>query len=107
MTFTVSGTSGLTFPDASTQPSTAIGNSQTWTSFTVGSTRVSGTTYTNSTGRPILVLICGYGNGAFYVNGTSLGGYNVSGNVYGSIIIPNGATYMSNITSMSTWWELR
>ena len=115
---------GLTFSDTSTQTSTGIGYSpQVWTNVT--SSRALGTTYTNSTGRPILVapnLTCG-GAGVgivyTYINGTSIG-YTGQGSasssatymgIFTSIIVPNGATYafsglVGNLT-LNIWWELR
>ena len=95
-----------------------IGVNQTWQDVTAS--RAIGTTYTNSTGKPILVAIT-YTNSA----GTSVQGLTINGVVtYASgvttagtsgagftLIVPNGATYVtvSNTGTMTkvTWNELR
>jgi hypothetical protein len=103
---------------------TSIGVGQTWTNVT--GSRALGTTYTNSTGRPIQVHV--QGNGApsgsilkSYINGVyfSDSGTNfVSSGSFRpqySLIIPNGVTYRfdsytdggTNATNLNTWWELR
>lgn len=122
MSMIIDGTNGLTFNDSSTQGSTAIGFSpQSWQNVTAS--RTSGTTYTNSTGRSIMVS-------SFDTTGTNLTGYGtVNGTVAGSVItqqkiyhatdttnigitfiVPAGATY--TVTWGGTygtiqWWELR
>ena len=92
----------------------AFGVDQTWQN--VGGSRSAGTTYTNSTGKPIMVCIS-QGDGSsvannFYVNGNLIARqaiYNTGSNS-NSYIIPNGATYMwelSSGVSFYLWWELR
>jgi hypothetical protein len=96
--------------------SDGIGFSQTWQSFVTGSTRVSGTTYTNTTGKPIMVSVISTGGGglqtdltisSLLVSRTTIGG---AGTNYASAtgIVPPGATYSATFNgSSSTWFELR
>ena len=99
-----------------TQP--AIGVGQTWTN--VAGSRSAGTTYTNSTGKPIMVaaysssspsngqgivltisgITVGYGYFAYATN-------QFVNTVYG--IVPDGATYVVTVssTSIAGWVELR
>jgi hypothetical protein len=120
-TFIAPGTSGNLLASngtdwASTAPVGAIGVGQTWQTFTT-STRVSGTTYTNSTGKPIMVIL-GYGrNGGWTV---TVGGVqmffaqhdsnNNNGNAV-SFIVPTGLTYVASggqgEANASYWAELR
>ena len=122
MSTSIDGTNGITFPNSSTQSQSAgMGTSataQTWQNVT--SSRALGTTYTNSTGYPIMVAVSqsstasgGFG-GAFSINGTGLPqNYSyASGSGYITLqtyIVPNGATYScaSNATTLNSWFELR
>ena len=92
-----------------------IGVNQTWQSVS----RAIGTTYTNSTGKPIVVAIT-YTNSeansvqGLVINGQTIyvGAVNTAGSSGGfSLVIPNGATYVtvSNTGTMTlvTWGELR
>ena len=97
---------------------TQIGWGQTWTNVT--SSRATGTTYTNSTGRPIFISVSPTAStqliGAFYINNTyvaisqdtpSGGGGSGSNFTY---VIPNSNTYRVVNTSnwsINQWWELR
>lgn len=78
----------------------------------VTGSRVSGTTYTNSTGKPIHVFINGYFSGGgpftFEINTVVQGSYTYVANGYFSFsfIIPNGATYKATCT-FTKWSELR
>lgn len=120
MAVTINGTSGVTFNNGSTQSVGAVGaGSQTWTNFTAS--RAFSTTYTNSTGYPIMIAVQGVsagvaGNKAVncYVNGAVIvvnGFYTTTGNNHASFtaIIPNGATYRSDGdgVTVGSWWELR
>lgn len=109
-----SGSVTSTMLAAAVQP---IGVGQTWTNVT--GSRATGTTYTNSTGRPIMVVVSPVASGSligtFNIGGSSVGvvQFTPSGGGGGSpffYIIPNGITYSvtnnSNF-SISTWWELR
>ena len=91
-----------------------IGLGQTWQTFSVGSTRVNGTTYTNTTGKPIQILILGNPISAanpcnITVSGTVISSAN-NGNSGGvnapsAPIVPPGATYSA--TGATSWSELR
>lgn len=95
-----------------------IGVGQTWQTFSIGSTRVYGTTYTNTTGRPIVVSwsTANCGNSAYNLviagntfQYASCGNLAVGQNLSG--VVPSGATYVINLTSGSAttpiWSELR
>lgn len=98
-----------------------IGSSQTWQN--VLGSRTSGTTYTNSSGKPIMVCVntlsVGAGSTALdvVVSGVAIQSNSVYGNGAGysasvSFIVPNGATYSaagygSGGGSLSKWTELR
>jgi hypothetical protein len=103
---------------------TSIGVGQTWTNVT--GSRALGTTYTNSSGKPIQVHVQGVGSpsGALlkaYINGTYFAdsGVNfcaaIASRPQFSLIIPDGVTYRfdsytdagTNATTLNTWWELR
>jgi hypothetical protein len=121
-TITLPNNSGTVLTTASTDTvnslNAGIGVNQTWQDVTAS--RAIGTTYTNSTGKPIIVALT-YTNSA----GTSVQGLTINGVVvYASgvttatvsgagfaLIVPNGATYVtvSNSGTMTkvTWTELR
>jgi hypothetical protein len=94
-----------------------VGLGQTWSDQTTN--RVAGTTYTNSTGKPIVFTVSGistaasasiygYVNGVFLVFGSSSAGANTL--VAGfTLVVPNGATYKADIGNcyISIWSELR
>lgn len=94
-----------------------IGLNQTWQNMTAS--RVSGTTYTNTTGKPIMVVAYSMGEASgasglwLYVNDTIINsGYTNSGayeqlNVVG--IIPNNSSYKVTIQAgtLTSCWELR
>ena len=114
----IAGTNTITLP-ASTGTaaltSDVIGVGQTWQTVT----RVTGTTYTNSTGKPIMAAVsytCDTGNTVqgLTINGITCyaAGCSGSGDPSGfSLIVPNGATYrfLTNGGSISlvSWSELR
>jgi hypothetical protein len=99
--------------------SQGLGAGQTWSS----PTRAFGTTYTNSTGRAIFVVICvtppgsnGYVN--VIVQGVTIAILGVTSGATSSVpatacfVVPDGATYSSSVASGSTpglqyWKELR
>lgn len=91
----------------------SIGVGQTWQD--VGGSRVLGTTYTNSTGKPIQVHVTGYtsaGTIGFQINSVTYQSYTYTTNGYicFSVIVPPGATYgLTNPggVSIHTWMELR
>lgn len=99
-----------------------VGQGQSWQNVTAS--RALGTTYTNTTGKPILVNVFikygggGGGNGGnLYVNGIKVATCYETGYTIGftlSAIVPNGATYMADgilsgyVNSiLDTWVELR
>ena len=84
-----------------------LGVGQTWTA--VAASRSSGVTYTNSTGKPIMVAISqSLSGGTITIGGVSrifAAGGSVQPFVF---IVPNGVTYKAIITSFITYWhELR
>ena len=95
-----------------------IGDGQTWQNLTAS--RSVGTTYTNTTGKPICVNIqtTGVNNTATTIS-ANVGGAGVmmigrdssagTAQAVGSVIIPIGATYVISITTaaLAEWWELR
>ena len=90
-----------------------IGVNQTWTDVT--SSRANNTTYTNSTGKPILISFQPTGSGSsgiYQADGNTIGGWSNNGNnsqFTMSFIVPNGQTYKVILSagSIGTWWELR
>jgi len=117
----VAGTNTITLP-ASTGTtaltSDVIGLNQTWQNLT--SSRAAGTTYTNSTGKPIFVQIGGSQSGTYSiftltVNGVVVDTWSLNLASYGATIgsvkaiVPNGATYLYTVTtgSLNNWYELR
>ena len=110
---------GTTWTSAT--PAGGLGVGQTWQDVT--GSRVSGTTYTNSTGKPIVVNVVSDPGSSFgailtaTISGVSFiigqdansgGGNQAAGNV----IVPNGATYSivasgSGVSGFTSWHELR
>jgi hypothetical protein len=100
----------------STAATPSIGVGQTWQNVTAS--RAFSTTYTNSTGKPIMVSVNLYNGGGDPSSGIGLtvGGVLV-GNAYQpgiangyaqlSAIVPNGTTYSCTGTTLGTWLELR
>ena len=96
---------------------TALGVGQTWQN--VSGSRAYSTTYTNSTGKAIMVSILATTPSAtqatcnFYVDGVSIGGFGMSqsGGIQngGSFIVPAGSTYYVTASNFSapSWFELR
>lgn len=91
-----------------------LGVGQTWQD--VKASRAYGTTYTNSTGRPIYVYVYNSisTNGTFTitVNGVTWGGYHYAAGNCGTptFIVPSGGTYSISTTASLTvanWMELR
>jgi hypothetical protein len=91
-----------------------LGIGQTWQSFTIGTQRVSGTTYTNNTGKPIIVHIGATSGGAATYNYTiTVGGvalyYSAYAYIVGDTVVPVGSTYVVTQGSgaLVSWLELR
>lgn len=107
---------GITFNDGTIQTTEGVGDaSQSYQNVT--SSRVKGTTYTNSTGSPILV-VTNWGVTSIrqtytcYVDGVIIMG-NVTIYHYSELftfVVPRGSTYMitgGGALVMNSWWELR
>jgi phage-related tail fiber protein len=97
---------------------TSIGYGQTWQNFTVGTQRVVGTTYYNTTGKPIMVSANGQSTGGGWnfgwtVNGVVVGNGGMAQNntayTTQTTIIPPGASYVltQSGTNITGWQELR
>ena len=126
MTTTISGTNGvdniapgtILQEDASTLM-LPLGVGQTWQNVT--GSRSAGVTYTNTTGRPINVVVSGRSTSTscqmtLTVSGVvagesyyflSAGSSNIGSSV--SAVVPNGATYIvaASLYTISIWSELR
>lgn len=96
--------------------SQVLGVGQTLTNVT--GSRALSTTYTNSTGKPIVVYVLGSttsANGYIvgWVNGAQIGGVSAnattSSGVSVSFIVPAGATYQvtNSLSTLTSWYELR
>lgn len=106
---------GKVLQDSKLNAINALGIDQTWQNVT--SSRSSGITYTNNTGRPIQISICVKDSGSVSPFSLIIGGVTVFSvddfivNQYISLdkIIPNGVTYRANTGSniISNWSELR
>ncbi len=91
----------------------AFGIGQTWQNFT--SSRVANTTYTNSTGKPLEVMIVVNGGAStsgnlLQINGVNVAEFNIHSNMTAPFCftVPAGQTYRVNITStINSWSELR
>jgi hypothetical protein len=84
------------------------GTGQVWTTFAIPGARASGTTYTNSTGRAIQLLVQINMNAGLtvVVNGVtviSVAGANLQFPV--AMVIPNGATYSITAATAITFWN--
>lgn len=87
-----------------------LGIGQTWQDVTAS--RSLGVTYTNTSGKPIIVCCSpgDVGTHEFIVNGLIVDRlYNTAGNGTGMVIVvPSGATYsVTGGTAINTWSELR
>ena len=122
----VSGTMGLVSGDLGT-PSALVGTNISGTSNSLnaglgvnqtwqGVVRVNGTTYTNSSGKPIMCVYSYTGGatlyGKFTISGSlipsSINGVATSYTFTSTVIVPNGATYVFNTNgTLSEAWELR
>lgn len=118
MTIKIDGTNGITFPDNTVQSTAtaSLGYGQTYQDVTV--LRSAGTTYTNSTNRPIFVSILegqsGNSGGNLYVNDLLISaGYasavNLNCTVSGIVPINSTYRYTNNASggSIVKWVELR
>lgn len=83
----------------------AIGWGQTWQNML--SSRSSGSTYTNSSGKPIMVSVRSASSLTVSVGGVTI--YTDSGNIGFScqFIVPSGTNYVVSGSSINIWAELR
>ena len=90
---------------------TEVSFGQTWTNFT--SSRSDNVTYTNSTGKAIMVAIItveSTNSSRFYVDNNVLQRFDVvSETPFYSLgtIVPDGSTYKFTGPGITSWWELR
>ena len=107
VTGTITGTGGVTG---------GLGTGQTWTDVTAS--RAGGTTYTNSTGKPISLLIVGTFSSGTGVVSVSVGGVLAGQSQYVNnggwlvvctTIVPPSSTYVATFTgsTKTSWYELR
>lgn len=85
-----------------------VGVGQTWQN--VLGSRASGTTYTNSTGRPIFVCVnASQWFSSVVVSGVSVAVTGSSNSVTASFVVPSGGTYSATVGagSINVWAELR
>ena len=116
----VAGTNTATLPVATGELSMLGGSGQTYQDVTAS--RAGGTTYTNSTGKPILVIITVNQAASFVLNysitvsSVVLATVNVltpsqstTAVIPTTFIVPNGSTYLLTITTgtLNKWVELR
>ena len=98
-----STTEALTAAQGKVLNDQAFGIGQTWQD--VKANRVTGTTYTNTTGKPILVLV-NTNYGTSIVGGVTLRYIGVDSEGDWSFIVPSGSTY-SVTGNIQSWAELR
>lgn len=88
-----------------------LGVGQTWQEFTIGVTRIHNTNYTNTTGKPIMVIIEATGtiNRSVTIDGKVINFLSAGSTATGAIsfIVPNNSTYKSSGESPNKWFELR
>lgn len=102
---TTTEVSSAVAPKANTADLKEIGVGQTWQDLTAS--RVSGTTYTNSTGKPILIkLVSTSTNIALTVGGVLISASTNAINSEVIAIVPSGSTYIATLT-ITKWLELR
>jgi hypothetical protein len=91
------------------QTQAVIGVGQTWQN--QSGVKSVNTTYTNTTGKPIMVSISQASTGQqnIYINGNYLAQISQLSNTSGgfTFIVPNGNDYRIDTNTPSYWWELR
>jgi hypothetical protein len=110
MSVAIDGTNGITFNNSSVQAVAGIaGNAQTWQDVTAS--RSLSTTYTNSTGYPIMVafITSSATSAVITVGGVAITQGGAYSSAYGTmfVIVPNGATYSISAGNKQQWSELR
>lgn len=118
MAMTISGTSGITYPNSTVGTSPGVGVGQSFSTNLYGSTRAYGTTYTNSTGKPIFVYIATSNSSAvtfsLSINGAAAVTYFYPNAVVASasmsFVVPNGQTYNLSVSggtpTFNYWYEV-
>lgn len=101
---------GITFSGGASQSGAAtFGVSQTWQNLTAS--RSLNTTYTNSTGGPLLVWVSmDYGDLMLYVGSNLVWFFGNGGSARAMMIVPAGQTYSATAAAGRTfdnWYELR
>jgi len=118
-TIVTTGSSNVVTSDMQTGDAIPLGVDQTWQDVT--SSRANNTTYTNTTGRPIQVMVVAYygadsnlRNYSITINGTQHASYQMRSNITGnfgipsSFIVPVNGTYsVSFYAGFTSWSELR
>ena len=108
ITGAVSGTN-LSGTNTGDQALNEIGVGQTWQNVT--DSRVQNTSYTNSTGKPIMVSIIldtgAVDSGAITVDSVGIGAESGTGLSSNQFIVPNGSVYRVNNAGIFAWTELR
>jgi hypothetical protein len=99
---------GVQFPNATIQTTAAndIGVGQAW----IAVSRTAGTTYTNSTGKPISIGIRSQGgNAILYVSGViaARSSINNASNYIGAVAPPGATYYIQAGAPVYNWAELR
>ena len=83
---------------------TQLGWGQTWQD--VSASRAGSVTYTNTTGRPIMVVFCDSASGSYHT--VTVDGVDNNGLSSTTIMVPNNGTYNINLAGgIRTWLELR
>jgi hypothetical protein len=108
MSLDLNGTSGITFNNGSNQNVGGVGIGQTWQD--VLASRASGVTYTNTTGKPIMVNVTENTNTTsyLYVDGVLVSyHFGTGADLTMSAIVPNGSNYSVTAGGLIGWAELR
>ena len=108
MALTLDGTSGVTYPSGTTATAAGVGDGQTWQAVT----RTSGTTYTNTTGKPIAQVFSSGGGSTntVVVSGVTIASFATvaSNQMSFQYVIPVGASYSYSVTNaLGSIYELR
>ena len=120
-TVVTTGSTGVVTSAMLTGDAVPLGVGQTWTDVT--GSRATGTTYTNSTGRPIMVAATagsatysycfGVVDGVTIIESQSRDSATTTSQASATFIVPAGSTYQVNVnvngssTSFTNWQELR
>lgn len=85
-----------------------VGAGQTWQTFAIGTTRVNGTPYTNTTGRPIQlsIVFTNTSSVSLIIDGVTIVTATTGSYVFGvTPVIPSGSVY--TVLGAYAWAELR